>query len=116
MKFSIRNLLGTILIVALVTFILRRPIKDAVLDDYFLFNLALPYYADLYILNLEHLWPWTISCEEYFDLYEKQHGHGWAFLISMSGGVSWLVSLILHVTAATAIWKLIKYWFFTERK
>src|SRR5688572_8240727 len=89
MKFSIRNMLGVMIIISLVTIIFRRFLSFDMIHAF-----LAPYWVDLWLFNLESVWPFEV------DLNEKTvHPSAQSAALIVVSGLSALLSIILHVIA-----------------
>jgi hypothetical protein len=90
----LRAVFGWMTIVCIVLAILRRPLGLALAEgsEEWWHCLCAPWYADLYLLNLESCWPFTGNIKELQA--RKNEWHEAYLLTSLLGCIIWLV---LHV-------------------
>jgi hypothetical protein len=101
MKYSIRNLIGVILLISLALIILRRPIaivlNDAATRESPVANIfqsvCMPYYVDFYLLGFDDYWPFEQTFDELLGKKPTLFGFS-CLLITIASSI---VSVLLHL-------------------
>ncbi len=115
MKFSIRNMLGMVLIISFVLALLIRPlrliVKSGVSYDDCVTAFCMPYYIDFYLLNLDNYWSFT-AFESVMTKHANSPTDSFVIMIISFAGI--LVSGALHSLVFTFVISVVEKCFFPK--
>ncbi len=100
---------GIFLIVAIVLFVIWRPITDNY-NNVWLHALCTPYYFDLYILGLEEYWPWPSF---HYAVHSVSRDQGQ--LACCISAFSTTICIILHLFAFATIFEMINHYLLRKK-
>lgn len=106
MKFSIKNMIGVMLIISLLTIIFRRFLSIDMIHAFFA-----PYWVDLWLLNLESVWPFEESLDSKTIRLSPQ-----AAALILVAVISGIISFLLHAIGVISIGIWINKYFFRSNR